>query len=67
MKFVSGSRFKYVSRVSASGKLYWKAAIYSRGKVVNSKLFATEREAAICVDKHFINQGKEPVNVLKRQ
>lgn len=30
-----------------------------------TKRFATEREAALFVDKWFISQGREPVNILK--
>lgn len=30
-----------------------------------SKRFATEREAALYVDKWFIEQGRKPVNILK--
>ena len=31
----------------------------------STKIFATEREAAIAVDKELINRGKPPVNILK--
>ena len=27
--------------------------------------FATEREAALAVDKYLISKGKQPVNILK--
>ena len=30
-----------------------------------SKVFETEREAALYVDKNLIEKGKKPVNILK--
>jgi len=32
-----------------------------------TKYFETEKEAALAVDKGYINIGKEPVNILKRK
>jgi len=33
----------------------------------SSKRFATEREAALFVDKWFLSHGREPVNILVRK
>ena len=45
------------------GTIKWYTAIYR----VYTLSFDTEREAAIAVDKYFINKGKEPKNILKRK
>lgn len=39
----------------------------ARRKVGASKRFATEREAALFVDKWFIDKGRPPVNILIRK
>ena len=36
-------------------------------KISSSKRFATEREAALFVDKWFLSHGREPVNILVRK
>ena len=39
----------------------------TRNMTGSSKRFATEREAALFVDKWFLSHGREPVNILVRK
>lgn len=64
------SQYKYVSGVVVHGKTKYKAIFYYYGatkRKATSKYFNTEKEAAIAVDKHLINIGKEPLNILVRK
>ena len=51
----------------------WRAVVTMRDDlggqfcVSTSKTFATEREAAIHVDRILLEHGREPVNILKRK
>ena len=67
MARVKTSKYKYVKlskrRLSKNTKR-WEAYFYQDGQAF-SKMFDTEREAAIAVDTHLIKIGKEPVNILK--
>lgn len=59
-----GSNYKYVEKwVNLKGVVCWffRMPDSTRVKV------ESEREAAIRVDKAFIERGKEPVNILKRK
>ena len=65
------SEYYGVSKNTAFKKK-WDADRPWRGSVTNhtlgtnvSRQFATEREAALFVDKVLISMGKEPVNILK--
>jgi len=70
MKQVKSEKYKYVYRVTGSGRTgqseYWKAYFTIKGQYHNSKLYTSEREAAIAVDRKLIEHGREPVNILKR-
>lgn len=58
------SQYKYVQGfINDKNIIRWYTNIYR----VHSLSFDTEREAAIAVDKYFINKGKEPKNILKRK
>lgn len=66
------SEYYGVSKNTAFKKK-WDASRPWRGSVTNDLLgtkvqrqFATEREAAIFVDKVLISIGKDPVNILKK-
>lgn len=61
LKYVRKSeKYKYVTLYEAKDKSpRWRAQIFGSGKI-----FDTEREAAICIDKKLIDKGKEPVNIL---
>jgi len=75
------SKYKYVRhkevghRTNSSGLRYtaslpWEAKLdyrHALGVKTKSKRFATEREAAIQVDKWLLEMGREPVNILKRK
>ena len=55
------SKYKYVQEINPDGdKWYWQIRLPS----VTKKTYATEREAAIAVDKWLISKGKKPVNIL---
>lgn len=60
---VSGkSIYKYVLQImKTNGKYAYQMSVCGICKVFN-----TEREAALNVDKVLILRGKEPVNILKR-
>jgi hypothetical protein len=60
---VSGkSKYKYVLQImKKDGSYAWQMSVCGICRV-----FDTEKEAAIKVDKVLIDNGKEPVNVLKR-
>jgi hypothetical protein len=64
------SKYKYVQcrKSNVTGHIVWSSRILDLfGKVSNSKLYESERDAAIAVDINRINVGREPVNVLKRK
>ena len=46
----------------------FRSGVLGAGKLIHgSKRFATEREAALFVDKWFLSHGREPVNILVRK
>ena len=59
------SKYKYVYKSKFSGKYYWEGQVSRK-----SKLFPFtddgERSAAKWADMRLINDGREPVNVLKK-
>ena len=60
---VSGkSIYKYVLQIMKSNGKY----AYQMSVCGVCRVFDTEREAALKVDKVLIENGKEPVNILKR-
>ncbi len=50
----NGKQTRYMAQISLKGS-----------KI--QKLFDIEKEAAICVDKFLIKNGKEPVNILTKK
>lgn len=61
-KYIEMSKtYKYVSKVENNGKIKFRG---TNVKGVNTKMFDTEREAAIAVDKALLNKGFLPVNIL---
>ena len=56
-------KYKGVYRVELSNIPYWYA---SQGKYKKTG-FETEREAGLWVDMRLIEEGEEPVNILKRK
>lgn len=44
-----------------------KITVYKAQYKNTNKKCDTDREAAICVDKWLIKQGKEPINILKKK
>jgi hypothetical protein len=64
------SPFKYVKKFvsRATGDVHWQARLYIKGGgKATGKFYNTERDAAKAVDVFLINNGREPVNVLKRK
>lgn len=61
MKETKSELYKGVYHRRDGNREYW----YMRTSE-NSRTCKTEREAAIAYDKHLIENGKEPVNILKR-
>ena len=57
------SNYKNVQKViHKDGTVRWEAKLPR-----TAKIFDTEREAALCIDKNLISRDKEPVNILKRK
>lgn len=67
-KYLSKSKYKYVKSWlrKKRDEVVFMAQITVNGKS-KSKEFEKERDAALCVDKWFLEMGKEPVNILKRK
>lgn len=64
------SPFKYVKKFvsRATGDVHWQAILYIKGTgKATGKMFDNERDAAKAVDMFLINNGREPVNILKRK
>lgn len=60
-KYVERSKtYKYVCQRRKGERIIWYGRILGR-----QKWFDTEREAALFVDKVLIENGKNPVNILK--
>lgn len=57
------SKYKYVEGRILSGNTYWIMRIIGETRQTHE----TERKAAIAADVYLINEGKEPVNILKRK
>ena len=67
---------KYIPRSKVSGKSIYKYVIqimkvdgtyaYQMSVLGVCRIFETEKEAALFVDKVLILKGKKPVNILKR-
>ena len=66
MRYIGGSKYKYVSNIEVDGDILWRGVFFKNGKG-NGKSFKTEREAAIYVDKKLIENEKEPINILVRK
>lgn len=71
---VKPSKYKYVQKcLDMRGDLMGFMALFtvynsiSGYKGANSKIYPTERAAAIAVDLHLIKHGKNPVNILKKK
>lgn len=62
--YLHSDKYKYVFNISIKKYNYWFAKI---PQFNYSKSFKTEREAAIAVDKKFIEMGLFPINILKRK
>lgn len=60
-----GSKYKYVRCSKLKDGFIWTAAFYFKGKINNSKIYKTEREAAIAVDLFRISKCMPPINILK--
>lgn len=57
------SQYKNVACfLDSNGTERWRAIINK-----NSFFFDSERDAAMAIDKHLIENGKEPINILKRK
>jgi hypothetical protein len=60
---IESSKYKGVKiRIHKNGNKVYMISLYGSG----SATYKTEREAALVVDKIYIKNGKEPVNILKR-
>jgi hypothetical protein len=62
------SKYKWVYELKnkRTGDVVYLARMYS-GHLEGKKMFDTERDAALAVDRFLIGKGKEPVNILKRR
>lgn len=75
-KRVGGSIFKYVRNCHRFDNglqkeycIVWEAILPASQTFTGykwSKMFDTERDAALAVDRKLISLGKKPVNILKR-
>ena len=71
--FASYANQKYLGKSTLYKHVYLKQDPKTRNIVYVcmlhriSKMFLTEREAALCADKILLRLGKEPVNILKRK
>jgi len=54
------SKYKYVSQDLKNGEVKWRIGLPN----VTKKRYATERAAALAVDKYLISIGKKPLNIL---
>lgn len=61
----SGSINKLSSGQKSSGIIFW-AKIEVKGQQYYSKMYKTEREAALWYDKKRIEHGLEPINIGHR-
>lgn len=65
-KTIYKSKYKGVSQVLDSGKyIVWRTSGSINGRKFTGT-YSTEKEAAIQYDKKMIENGKEPVNILKK-
>jgi len=66
---IGGSQYKYVRKKlnEITNKVYYAAEVSKVSNIKHYSIHETEREAAIAVDKAFIQNGKDPVNILKRK
>ena len=65
---IGKSKYKGVrqKRIRRTGEEYWEASGVRDGRRWYKKC-DTERDAAIAYDKIRLEQGKEPINILKRK
>ena len=63
-KIRKSDKYKYVHLILYNGVEKWQSALGAFG---GSKVFDTEREAALNADKRLLEKGKEPVNILIRK
>jgi hypothetical protein len=65
------SQYYGVSRVTKHNVVeagwLWEARVYCKNGRVAYKYCKDEREAAVWVDKKLIDDGRDPVNVLKKK
>lgn len=66
MKYLKGSKYKYVTIYKTKEGLKYKGTFFAKDGKGNSKIKDTEREAALYVDQKLIENGKQPVNILKK-
>jgi len=57
----------YIRKCNKTQELVYEAHIYIKGKSFYKYGLNSEREAAIKVDLFLIENGLEPVNILKRK
>jgi hypothetical protein len=62
----SENGYFYVKKITRGKYIQWEAKITNRIIIYHS-YHATEKEAAIAVDKILIKNGYEPINVLKQK
>lgn len=63
LEYIGMSLYSYVTHYkNKAGKDRWLGKRWNNGRV-----FDTEREAAIYVDKQLIEKGREPINILIRK
>jgi len=63
-------KYKYVSIYKVNDGIFYRALFvrtYKYGQYSGSKLYDTEREAALAVDKYLLSIGRNPVNILKKK
>lgn len=65
-KLINKSKYKGVTQIIEQGKyIYWRTSGSINGRRFTG-IYDTEKEAAIQYDKKMIENGKEPVNILKK-
>jgi len=65
IKWVSITKYKYVGKVEIEGEIWYKARISRLNEWYN--YYSDIKEAAKAVDIKLIENGFEPINILKKQ
>jgi len=63
-------KYKYVSIYKVKDGIFYRASFvrtYKYEQYFGWKLYDTEREAALAVDKYLLSIGRNPVNILKKK